>query len=81
MTGQHSSIPISHYAFPHPEPSADTSFVKRKILDVPYAFKSLAQKLDIYLPDEGKKPTLSSYPYEIPQNITKVLNFLDRSLW
>ncbi len=34
----------------------DTSHIKRKWLDVPYANKSEAQKLDIYLPDEGEGP-------------------------
>lgn len=35
-------------------PLADTSYIKRKYLDIPYANNSNAQKLDIYLPDEGK---------------------------
>ena len=30
--------------------------VKRKYLDIPYASPSRAQKLDIYLPDEGESP-------------------------
>jgi acetyl esterase/lipase len=34
----------------------DTSHIKRKWLDIPYADKSPAQKLDIYLPDEGEGP-------------------------
>jgi acetyl esterase/lipase len=37
-------------------PPMDTSRIKRKWLDVPYADKSDAQKLDIYLPDEGDGP-------------------------
>jgi len=31
-------------------------FIKRKWLDIPYATQSQAQKLDIYLPDEGNGP-------------------------
>ena len=34
----------------------DTSHIKRKWLDVPYADKSEAQKLDIYLPNKGDGP-------------------------
>lgn len=34
----------------------DTSHIKRKWLDIPYANKSEAQKLDIYLPDQGDGP-------------------------
>jgi len=40
----------------HPPLLMDTSHIKRKWLDVPYANKSEAQKLDIYLPDEGDGP-------------------------
>jgi acetyl esterase/lipase len=39
-----------------PPPPMDTSHIKRKWLDIPYADKSDAQKLDIYLPDEGTGP-------------------------
>lgn len=35
---------------------ADISWVKRKFLDVPYAGQSPAQRLDLYLPDEGVGP-------------------------
>ena len=35
---------------------ADISWVKRKFLDVPYAGNSPAQRLDLYLPDEGEGP-------------------------
>lgn len=35
---------------------ANTENIKRKWLDVAYATQSLAQKLDIYLPDEGDGP-------------------------
>lgn len=31
-------------------------FIKRKWLDIPYATQSQAQKLDIYIPDEGNGP-------------------------
>jgi len=34
-------------------PPADVSLIRRKWLDLPYASISQAQKLDIYLPDEG----------------------------
>lgn len=37
-------------------PLADTSFISRKYLDIPYANASLSQMLDIYLPEEGKGP-------------------------
>lgn len=37
-------------------PEADVSSVLRKWLDIPYALKSPAQKLDIFLPDEGEGP-------------------------
>ncbi len=37
-------------------PEADVSHIRRKWLDVPYADLSLAQRLDIYLPEEGDGP-------------------------
>lgn len=37
-------------------PMANTAGIKKKMLDIPYASISSAQKLDIYLPDEGKGP-------------------------
>ncbi len=40
----------------HPPLRMDTGHIKRKWLDVLYANKSEAQKLDIYLPDEGDGP-------------------------
>jgi acetyl esterase/lipase len=40
----------------HPPLLMDTSHIKRKWLDVPYANKSEAQKLDIYLPDDSDGP-------------------------
>ena len=45
-----------HYAIQGSPPPADTSFVKRKFLDLPYAKLSNSQKLDIYLPDHGDGP-------------------------
>jgi acetyl esterase/lipase len=46
----------THYAIQEIHPAADTDYVKRKYLDVPYADLSPAQKLDVYLPDEGEGP-------------------------
>ena len=37
-------------------PEADTTFVKQKYLDVPYACASKFQTLDIYLPNSGSAP-------------------------
>jgi acetyl esterase/lipase len=48
--------PDTHYAIEEQPPDADTSHVKRKYLDIPYATLSPLQKLDIYLPDEGEGP-------------------------
>ncbi len=48
--------PKKHYAIPYEPPPANTDHVKRKFLDIPYASLSPAQKLDIYLPDEGEGP-------------------------
>jgi acetyl esterase/lipase len=45
-----------HYAIQDGPPPADTSHVRRKFLDLAYAPLSPAQKLDIYLPDEGDGP-------------------------
>jgi acetyl esterase/lipase len=39
-----------------PVPEADVSQFPRKWLDMPYAHLSTAQKLDIYVPDEGEGP-------------------------
>lgn len=46
----------AHYAVQEIAPPADTSHIKRKFLDIPYASRSNSQKLDIYLPDEGAGP-------------------------
>lgn len=51
MTG-----PGPHPAIQNLHPPANVDHIKRKFLDVPYAHLSPAQKLDIYLPDEGKGP-------------------------
>lgn len=48
--------PSTHYAIQETHPAAYTDYVKRKYLDVPYADLSPAQKLDVYLPDEGEGP-------------------------
>jgi len=48
--------PGAHYAIEELHPQADTHHIQRKYLDIPYASLSPAQKLDIYLPDEGKGP-------------------------
>jgi len=45
-----------HYAFPSEIPDAQTEHVKHKIFDLTYADISPAQKLDIYLPEEGDGP-------------------------
>lgn len=50
------SISGRHYAIQDLPPPADTSHIRRKFLDIPYASLSPAQKLDIYLPDEGDGP-------------------------
>jgi len=47
-------IPVS--ALPQGQRKANTDNIKRKWLDVAYAIKSPAQKLDVYLPDEGEGP-------------------------
>jgi acetyl esterase/lipase len=45
--------PNIHYAIQELHSLADTGHIQRKFLDIPYAGSSPAQKLDIYLPDEG----------------------------
>ena len=45
-----------HYAVFEAPPQADVSSIRRKWLDLPYAFLSPAQRLDLYLPDEGEGP-------------------------
>jgi acetyl esterase/lipase len=53
MIDQNKPLPGSHYAIQDIHPPANTDYVKRKFLDIPYATISPAQKLDIYLPDES----------------------------
>jgi acetyl esterase/lipase len=48
--------PPIHYAIQFTPPPADTSHIKRKFLDIAYAFLSPSQKLDVYLPDEDEGP-------------------------
>jgi acetyl esterase/lipase len=48
--------PDTHYAVEMQPPPAYTHHFKRRYLDIPYANLSLSQKLDVYLPDEGKEP-------------------------
>jgi acetyl esterase/lipase len=45
-----------HYAIQGGPPPADTSHITRKFLDIPYAQLSAAQKLDLYLPEQGEGP-------------------------
>jgi len=56
MTQQEALVPQYHYAIEDTPPPADTDHIKRKFLDICYASQSPAQKLDIYLPDEGEGP-------------------------
>ena len=52
MIDQNNPTPRPHYAIQAIHPLANTEHIKRKILDIPYANQSPAQKLDIYLPDD-----------------------------
>jgi acetyl esterase/lipase len=45
-----------HYSIQEAPPPADTTHIKRKFLDIAYAPLSPAQKLDIYLPNDGDGP-------------------------
>ena len=50
-------LPIALFVACSSKPApTDTSWVKRKYIDVVYASKSSAQKLDLYLPNEGSGP-------------------------
>lgn len=51
-----SMLMISIVSFAQRTGKANTENIKRKWLDVAYASQSQAQKLDIYLPDEGDGP-------------------------
>jgi acetyl esterase/lipase len=48
--------PPMHYAIQDVPPPADTTYIHRKFLDISYANLSPAEKLDIYLPEEGEGP-------------------------
>ena len=56
MTDQSNLTPPPHYAIQDCPPSANTDYIKRKFLDIPYAQQSTAQKLDVYIPDQGEDP-------------------------
>lgn len=47
---------VNHFTSSQPLRKINTNEIKNKWLDVPYANVSEAQKLDIYLPNEGKDP-------------------------
>ena len=50
------AAPGPHPAIQNVHPPANTDHIRRKFLDIPYAHLSPAEKLDIYLPDEGNGP-------------------------
>jgi acetyl esterase/lipase len=56
MTVKKRFDPEQHYALEFVHPPARIKHIKRKYIDIPYAHTSSAQKLDIYLPDEGEVP-------------------------
>jgi acetyl esterase/lipase len=56
MTDHNQPVPERHYGIAELPPPANTDHIKRKFLDLPYAHLSPAQKLDIYLPEEGDGP-------------------------
>lgn len=56
MIPESSNNPKVHYAIQEATPPANTSHILRKFLDIPYANRSNAQKLDIYLPEKGNEP-------------------------
>lgn len=53
MADHNQPVPGRDYAISDLTLRANTDHVKRKFLDIPYASTSPAQKLDVYLPDEG----------------------------
>jgi len=53
---QEMTTPITHAQPPGGQSTPDTSGITQKWLDVPYNTASSAQKLDIYLPNEGTGP-------------------------
>ena len=56
MTKLESFSPDQHYALQFVYTPANVEHIKRKYLDIPYDHLSSAEKLDIYLPDEGEGP-------------------------
>jgi acetyl esterase/lipase len=56
LTELESFSPDQHYALQFVHPKANIDHIKRKYLDLPYAYLSSAEKLDIYLPNEGEGP-------------------------
>jgi acetyl esterase/lipase len=56
MTDNNQPVPERHYGIAELPPPANTDHIRRKFLDIPYASTSPAQKLDIYLPNEGEGP-------------------------
>ena len=56
MNQDNHPIAEPHYAIQGAPPAADTSHITRKHLDIPYAQLSPAQKLDLYLPEQGEGP-------------------------
>jgi acetyl esterase/lipase len=56
MVYQNNPNPELHYAIQAIHPLANTGYIKRKILDIPYANQSPTEKLDIYLPDHMAGP-------------------------
>jgi acetyl esterase/lipase len=56
MTEHRTHVPKPHYAIQNLHPTANTSHITRKFLNIPYAHQSEAQMLDIYLPDDLPGP-------------------------
>jgi acetyl esterase/lipase len=54
MPGPHTPPP--HYAIEGAPPPANTDHIRRKYLDLVYASLSPAQRLDVYLPEQGDGP-------------------------
>jgi hypothetical protein len=56
MTMGQGSRSEKHYAIPHEPPPPNADHIKGRLSDISYARLSSAQKLAIYLPDEGEGP-------------------------
>lgn len=56
MTKLESFSPEQHYALKFVYTPANVEHIKRKYLDISYTHLSSAEKLDIFLPDEGEGP-------------------------